>query len=86
MKTVKNGLETKTFELPRATKFLPYLYIITVATCEQLVALIRVPDLSGLLRSIKFCNLKKSIFFDFLKKILLLFFCFDALPRQQAGS
>src|SRR5690349_17615180 len=82
----KRHLETKTFELPRATKFLPYFYIITVATRKQLVALIRVPDLSGLLRSIKFCKLKKSIFFDFLKKILFLFFCFDALPRQQAGS
>src|ERR1043165_5046886 len=82
----KRHLETKTFELPRATKFLPYFSIITVNTRKQLMALIRVPALSSLLRSIKFCKMKKSIFFDFLKKILLLFFCFDALPRQQAGS
>src|ERR1043165_6020064 len=69
----KRHLGTKTFELPRATKFLPYFCIITVATRKQLVALIRVPDLSGLQRSIKFCNLKKSIFFDFEKKFIAIF-------------
>ena len=82
----KRHLETETLDLPRATEFLPYFDIITVGPQQLLMALIGVPDLSGLLRSIKFCKLKKSIFFVFLRKKNSRFFCFDALWRRRFWS
>ena len=81
----KRPLETKTFELPRITKFLPHFYIITVGTHKQLVALIRVPDLSGLLRSIKFCNWKNRFFSIFWKKFYCYFFVSTLCHASKPG-